>query len=188
MDHTANRNCKCALLTLVVMLFVITETASGQTTAFSYQGRLTDAGNPADGLFDMQFKLFDTATTGTGTQQGPDATNSAVQITKGIFSLMLDFGNVFDGSARFLEISLRPTGSPAARTVLSPRQPLASTPYALHSLTAATARQACRSPEARPILAVVLQSIASPPAVMESTLVSRLMIGLYLSLSKGFSM
>jgi hypothetical protein len=60
MKIMAYRKCKYALLTLVVMLFVITETASGQATAFSYQGRQTDAANPADGLFDMQFKLFNT--------------------------------------------------------------------------------------------------------------------------------
>ena len=139
MGHIANHNCKCALITLSVMLFVITETALSQTPAFSYQGRLTDASNPADGLFDMQFKLFNTTDVGAGTQQGPTVTNSSVQVTKGVFSLMLDFGNVFDGSARYLEISLRPTGSPNPRTILSPRQPVASTPYAIRSATAATA-------------------------------------------------
>jgi hypothetical protein len=64
----ANRKCKYALLTLVVMLFVITETASGQATAFSYQGRLTDAANPPDGLFDRQFTLFNTMGVGPGIQ------------------------------------------------------------------------------------------------------------------------
>lgn len=124
---------------VLLVALCIAKVALAQTTAFTYQGKLTDAANPADGLFDMQFKLFNTQDIGTGTQQGPSITNSSVQVTKGTFSLLLDFGNVFDGSARYLEISLRPTGSPAARTVLSPRQPITSTPYSIRSASAATA-------------------------------------------------
>jgi hypothetical protein len=40
-------------------------TAFAQTTAFTYQGRLTDAGNPASGNYDLQFKLFDAPSGGT---------------------------------------------------------------------------------------------------------------------------
>jgi hypothetical protein len=31
-----------------------------QTTAFTYQGKLSDGGNAATGQYDFQFKLFDT--------------------------------------------------------------------------------------------------------------------------------
>ena len=31
----------------------------GQTSTFTYQGRFTDSGTPANGTYDMQFKLFD---------------------------------------------------------------------------------------------------------------------------------
>lgn len=51
-------------------MLVVSTTAFGQGTAFTYQGRLTDSGNVANGTYDMQFKLFDTATVGTGTPQG----------------------------------------------------------------------------------------------------------------------
>ena len=54
------------LLLLVVVL--IGANAYGQTTAFTYQGKLTDNGNPASGQFDFQFKLFDALS--AGTQQG----------------------------------------------------------------------------------------------------------------------
>ena len=33
-------------------------TALGQGTAFTYQGRLNDGGNPAHGAYDFRFKLF----------------------------------------------------------------------------------------------------------------------------------
>ena len=54
---------------LLMMLFMIVGTVvcHGQTTAFTYQGKLVDAGSPANGQYDLQFKLFDTLTLGTGT-------------------------------------------------------------------------------------------------------------------------
>ncbi len=114
-----------------------TSAALAQTTAFTYQGRLIDAGSPANGTYDLQFKLFDD----TNVQQGPTLTRDDVQITNGVFAVQLDFGSVFDGSERLLEIGVRPGASLGAFTTLSPRQPLSSTPYAVRSLTAANALQ-----------------------------------------------
>lgn len=112
--------------------------ANAQTTAFTYQGRLTDAGNPANGNFDLQFKLFDTATVGTGTQQGATLTRNSVAVSAGVFTVTLDFGaNVFSGANRFLEIGVRPVGNADPYTVLAPRQPVTSTPYAIQTLNAA---------------------------------------------------
>ncbi len=91
----------------------------GQTTAFTYQGRLTDSGNPANGNYDLQFKLFD-AVMG-GTQQGSTMTVSNIAVANGIFTAQLDFGaGVFTGADRFLEISVRPAGN-STFTILSPR-------------------------------------------------------------------
>ncbi|HET8678167.1 MAG TPA: hypothetical protein VFO63_20360, partial [Blastocatellia bacterium] len=128
---------------------ILTTTAYAQTSAFTYQGRLTDSANPADGIFDMQFKLFDTATVGTGIQQGATITKGTVQVTNGVFDVELDFGaGVFTGAGRFLEISLRPAGSPDPRTILSPRQPVTSAPYAVRSATAGAADTATNATNA----------------------------------------
>ena len=128
------------LFIAVLVLLSMTSAAYGQGTAFTYQGRLTDGGNPANGNFDMQFKLFDTATVGTGTQQGLTITSPIVQVTDAVFNVQLDFGGgVFDGSARFLEIGIRPAGSANPYTVLAPRQPMTSTPYTIRSISAAAA-------------------------------------------------
>ena len=90
----------------------------------------------------MQFKLFDSADFVTGNQVGATVTNLSVEVTNGVFAVQLDFGaSVFDGSLRFLEISIRPAGSPGAFTVLSPRQPVTSAPYAIRSETATNASQ-----------------------------------------------
>jgi len=111
-----------------------------QGTAFTYQGRLTDGGTPANGTYDAQFKLFDTQAVGTGTQIGPTITNPTITVTAGIFTVQLDFGaGAFPGADRFLEINVRLAGSGSAYTTLSPRQPVTATPYAIRSANSATA-------------------------------------------------
>lgn len=121
----------------MILLCVLGSIGYAQTTAFTYQGKLTDAGNPANGNYDLQFKLFDTVTVGTGTQQGATLVRNPVVVSAGIFTVTLDFGaNVFSGAARFLEIGVRPAGSGSAYTVLAPRQPITSSPYAIQTLNA----------------------------------------------------
>jgi hypothetical protein len=100
-------------------------------TAFTYQGRLTDGGNPANGSYDLQFGLYDAASDGTliGT-----VTEEDVIVTDGLFTVKPDFGaGVFTGDARWLEIGVRPGDSSGAYTTLSPRQALTATPYALYA-------------------------------------------------------
>lgn len=108
-------------------------------TAFTYQGQLTSGGTPVTGTCDFQFRLFD-APDGTG-QVGSVLDRTGVQVANGLFTVQLDFGaSAFDGSARYLEVSVRcPSGS-GAYTQLSPRQPISPTPYALHALTSGSAR------------------------------------------------
>ena len=107
----------------------------GQGTAFTYQGRLNDGGNPATGLYDLRFGLYDAAS--GGGQQGNLVTNSTT-VSNGLFTTTLDFGNQFNGTDRWLEISLR-TNSNGAFTTLSPRQAITATPYATSAKNAETA-------------------------------------------------
>lgn len=126
---------------LFLMLFVLglVTTARAQTTEFTYQGRLTDSGQTANGNYDFEFRLFDAETGGSSLalQQ-----HSGVAVTGGIFSVKLDFGANFNGQGRFLEIAVKPTGSTNSFTVLSPRQPVTSAPYSIKSLNAETATNA----------------------------------------------
>src|SRR2546426_10889373 len=140
--------CKAALSFLPILLaFVTAGTAFGQGTGFTYQGRLTDGGTPANGVYDMQFKLYDSPTVGTGTLQGSPNTvmNLSVQVANGIFTVPLDFGSSgFPGTDRFLEIAVRlhsadPNNS--SYIPLSPRQQLTSSPYAIRTILATTANQ-----------------------------------------------
>src|SRR6184192_1108159 len=105
--------------------------AAAQTTAFTYQGRLTDGGTPANGNYDLQFALWDSSS--GGMQIGSTQALPAVQVSGGVFTVTLDFGaNAFPGANRFLEISARHPSDPSY-TTLSPRQPITSTPYAVRS-------------------------------------------------------
>jgi hypothetical protein len=97
-------------------------------TGFTYQGQLKDGGNPANGQYDLQFKLFDAAS--GGVQVGSTVTVANQTVTGGLFTVVLDFGaSAFSGQARWLEIAVRPTGG-GTYTTLSPRQPLTAVPYA----------------------------------------------------------
>ncbi|MBS1791794.1 MAG: tail fiber domain-containing protein [Acidobacteria bacterium] len=123
-------------ITLIVLCGSVS-VAFAQTTAFTYQGKLIDSGQSANGNYDFQFKLFD-AVSG-GTQQGSTLTNPTVAVSNGVFTVTLDFGvcaTCFNGTARFLEIAVRPAGSMNSYTMLAPRQPVTSTPYAIRALAA----------------------------------------------------
>jgi len=128
---------------LVLLLFALVVCSAAdtcaQTTAFTYQGSLKEAGLPANANYDFEFLLFD-ASTG-GNQVGPTNTVIGIPVTNGIFSVRLDFGNQFSGANRFMEIRVRPTGQPGI-TTLGPRQSMDSAPYSIRTLNAESAATA----------------------------------------------
>src|SRR5205814_7492527 len=89
------------------------------------------------GAYDLQFTLYD-ASAG-GAPVAPSLMRDDVAVTKGLFTVVLDFGAVFAASKRFLEVSARPGSSTGPYMTLSPRQELTATPNALFSATAGTA-------------------------------------------------
>src|SRR5437762_2316356 len=112
-------------------------TAFAQGTAFTYQGRLNDGANLANGNYDLTFAIFG-VTTGGSPVTGP-LTNSCVGVSNGLFTVLLDFGaGVFNGNSRWLEIALRPTGG-GSFTTLTPRQPITPAPYATFAANAGAA-------------------------------------------------
>lgn len=111
------------------------EAATALGTGFTYQGRLTDAGSPANGAYDLRFILYDAETAGSAV--GSTLTKEDVAVTNGLFSVDLDFGaSAFNGDARWVEIAVRPGSSSGTHTVLSPRQPISPAPYALFAKAA----------------------------------------------------
>ena len=123
--------------TLLVLL-VATVAVASVPGPISYQGRLTDAsGQPANGTFQLVFTIY--ADQG-GTTSLWTETHPAVDVSDGLFSVLLgskdDIGpSVFDGSARWLKVSVNGTAS-------GELLPLVSTPYAHRSRAADTASYA----------------------------------------------
>ena len=115
---------------LLIVLVAAATTSLSQTplgTAFTYQGRLKSGGSPANGSFNMDFKLYPVPAGGTllASQTLP-----GVSVTDGLFTVQVDFGaGVFDGNQRWLDVTV--DGTP-----LSPRQELTAAPNALFALNA----------------------------------------------------
>lgn len=110
---------------------VSVEASTAVSNAITYQGRITDNGQPASGTYDLRFILFD-AESG-GAQAGLTVFKPDVAVTGGLFTVSLDFGeSAWDGNARWIEIAIRPGDSGDDYAVLSPRQALTAVPYALH--------------------------------------------------------
>src|SRR5687767_9188902 len=127
------------LIWLALSLSLVQQTASAQSTEFTYQGRLLFGGEPANGSHDFEFRLFSDAE--GSAQVGTAVTLMAVNVVNGVFSVRLDFGNQFPGTQRYLEIRVRQAGQ-EFYAVLTPRQAITSAPYAIKSLNAVTADNA----------------------------------------------
>src|SRR5262249_4061545 len=117
---------------LLILMCAPAVAARAQNTAFTYTGRLAANGGPYTGLAEMNFTLFDAPTAGV-----PLATNApgaaSVNVTAGVFSVLLDFGaGPFTGADRWLEIQVRT--NTGAFSTLKARQALLPTPYALYAL------------------------------------------------------
>src|ERR1035437_3529010 len=80
-------------------------TAFAQGTAFTYQGQLSNSSGPASGTYDLTFKLWNAST--SGAQVGGILTTSSTVISNGLFTVILDFGGVFNGLPYWLELGVR---------------------------------------------------------------------------------
>ena len=126
-----------------------TAVVSGSTTVvvaadpISYQGRLSDSGSPASGSYDFQFTLKDAASAGNTLGE---AIKLTLSVQSGVFSASLSWSpSLFPGSARWIEVRVRPTPSSGSAVSESEapyavleRQRIQTTPYALRSLTSGT--------------------------------------------------
>jgi hypothetical protein len=109
-------------------------TALGQGTAFTYQGRLNDGSNPAHGVYDLRFKLFEDPA--GNNQAGSTLLTNGVPLTDGLFTVTLNFGpGIFNGSNYWLEVDVRTNGA-VGYANLNPLQPIMPAPYAMFANTA----------------------------------------------------
>jgi hypothetical protein len=112
-------------------------TAAPLGTAFTYQGRLDQNGQPVlNGVYQVNASLFSQLSGGLAL-----ASNSGllVGVTNGLFTVDLDFGGAaFTGEARWLELAVRTNNNALPFNVLAPRTRLAPIPNAIFASTAGT--------------------------------------------------
>ena len=64
---------------------------------FTYQGQLRRGGSPANATCDFQFSLWNAAS--GGEQKGTTLARTGVNVSNGLFTVVLDFGSQFSGDA-----------------------------------------------------------------------------------------
>lgn len=119
-----------ALFLYTLLAAVVSGPAAGQavTPVFTYQGDLRLSAGPANGDFDLEFRLF--AAANGGGQIGNTVSANNVTVTGGLFAVPLDFGPAqFAGDRQWLEVRVRPAGAGSFET-LTPRTELTAAPYA----------------------------------------------------------
>ena len=101
-------------------------------TAFTFQGQLSLLDQKVNENCDFQFTLWDHVT--GGTQHGVMVVSSAVTVSNGLFTTVLDFGpGALTGDARWLKIEVCCPAGSCILTALSPRQEVTPVPYSLVS-------------------------------------------------------
>ncbi len=121
-------------------LVLVYSPARAQSTAFTYQGSLEDAGAPASGPHDFRVLLFNAAS--GGVVVGPPQCADNVDVIDGVFTLQLDFGQAYATTGeRHLQIEVRqdtglPCGDLTGFVALAPRQQITAAPVASHANSA----------------------------------------------------
>jgi hypothetical protein len=129
-------------LHLLLLLTIIVNIAAFAAIPpmISYQGKLTKADGTllVDGTYRMEFSIYDVPTDGRALWW---EANPAVQVKKGLFSVLLGSvvnlpGNIFDNQNRYFGVKV------ADDPEMSPRQQIASVPFAFRAASAANADNA----------------------------------------------
>jgi hypothetical protein len=120
-------------LCLLFAVWALTGTVQSapQSTAFTFQGTLSNSTGPLTGVCDFQFRLYDSES--SSNQLGSVNNKPNVALINGFFTITLDFGAVYNGAVRWLETQVRCPASSENYTLLAPRQAVRPTPYALYA-------------------------------------------------------
>jgi hypothetical protein len=122
-----------ALSTLLATASLTFSAYAQSSTALTYQGFLRDNGQPANGVYDLRFALYDSPS--GGNQIGSVVFVEDVTVADGLFTVEVDFGTApFNtGARRWIEIGVRPGNSQGGHSLLTPRIELTPVPYAIYA-------------------------------------------------------
>ncbi len=119
--------------------------ALAQSTEITYQCEVRAAGAPVTQQHDLTFRVYD-ALTG-GTQIGPTLCIDNAVPEQGRFNVTLDFGAIYDGRIKYLEIEIRENAgndctSATGWVLLTPRQQITAAPLSTFAISAASSLSA----------------------------------------------
>jgi hypothetical protein len=130
---------------LIVLLLIFTQsvwarslqnTATTSTSTISYQGRLADAnGNPLTGVYNMEFRVYNHPTAGEPLWTEYWTGGNSVQISDGLFNVMLGSINASLVSAIQGNNELYLGITVGSDTEMTPRIQLGSVPFSMQALT-----------------------------------------------------
>lgn len=127
--HMPTCSARTMICTFVFSLAIATAStaiAAPQLPDFTYQGRLTQNGAPANGNFNLEFALFDDSV--AGIQVGATITEAAFPVSAGLFNVSLAFPGAFTGTQLWLQVSVN-------GIALLPRQAVSTAPVAQFALS-----------------------------------------------------
>lgn len=120
-------------ISVLFLALVGVVTTISRAQPFTYQGHLTEGTLPADGLYQMEFSLFNDPTTGSSLATTPIYT---VRVTNGLFTAIPEFaGNLITNSNFYIQVAVRPLGAVTPLTPVLPRQRITPAPLATRSLS-----------------------------------------------------
>lgn len=138
-DARARSRGRVACAVLLGALLAATVQAQQAGTAFTYQGRLLDAGQARTGTIDLRFDVFAAANGGDALNFEAPLIVDGVPLVAGVFTVQVDFGaltaDIFNGGEAFVQIGVREDADGSAAeadgfTALEPRQAVTLVPYA----------------------------------------------------------
>ncbi len=126
-----------ALALLALLLCLVTARSQSLNSTTTFQGSLNFEGVPANGTFDIAYRVVSSAADAADDSGGPMQTNRAVTVSQGVFTTEIEIPlAALDWAQRFLDLQIRPSGDGVFQP-LAPRLPITPVPA---SLVADTAR------------------------------------------------
>lgn len=122
------------------------ETAEAISTTIPIQGSLRNSQGAVNGPCDLRFALYNAS---QGGERVGALLTQTLTVADSLFNTSADFGDVWDGNPRWLQIEVRCPSNTGSFVPLAPRQPIQATPYALRARLAENALAASYAQQAK---------------------------------------
>lgn len=132
----------CSVALVALPLMSPSPARAAFTAQINYQGKLADSGGSAvaDGDYNIEFKLYDAATSGTLLWTETRSGANKVSVAGGLFSVQLGSVTSLSGvnfnQPLWLSVNIGGTGTPSWDGEMTPRKPMGAVPASMVAATA----------------------------------------------------